>query len=256
MILRGLFLFLFLSTGSLYLEATSPNPYVKDKIWDQVEPFLMPDDHPAKAKLDEIFSKSRVTTSIKTMEKAGFQNVVPQKFTHIIVTSHPELEGYIIKVYLDAHRYYRNLPEYHYYILRATGSRMIQALLDENGWNDQFKVPKKWIYPLPSEPSPPDQLIRKNFVLVEENMDIFDNAANRKCWGSDLVTREVIERFYFIVTELGLSDCAKPMNAPFSKDGRIAFVDTQTFNSWPVSYDKLTPFLSDDIKSYWKKLTR
>ena len=248
-----LFICLFIF-GSV--EAASPNPYVKDKVWDLVTPYLIPDDHPAKAKLDELFSKSRVTTSIKTMEKAGFRNVAPQKFTHIIVTNHPELEGYIIKVYLDAHRYYKQRPEYMYYVWRAMGSRKIQNLLDEMGWNDTFKVPKKWIYPLPAEPSPPDELIRKNFILVEEDMDICDTSENNRCWGSDLVDKELIDKFYFIVTELGLSDCAKPPNAPFSKDGRIAFVDTQTFDSWPVSYEKLTSFLSEDMRDYWKQLTK
>jgi hypothetical protein len=248
-----LFICLFIF-GSV--EAASPHPYIKEKIWDYVTPYLIPDDHPAKAKLDEIFSKTRVTTSIKTMEKAGFRNVVPQKFTHIIVTSHPELEGYIIKVYLDAHRYYKQRPEYMYYVWRAMGSRKIQKLLDEMGWNDTFKVPKKWIYPLPAEPSPPAELIRKNFILIEEDMDIFDTAENNRCWESDLVDKELIDKFYYIVTELGLSDCAKPPNAPFSKDGRIAFVDTQTFDSWPVSYEKLTSFLSDEMRAYWKQLTK
>ena len=253
---KGLLVIFCLCFSNLYLDAASPHAYVKDNIWDQVEPFLIPDDHPVKEQLDEIFFKKRAIVSIKSMEKAGFENVVPQRFTHIIVTKHPEIPGYVFKVYLDAQRYYANKPEYYFYIKRATGARKIQALLDEKDWNHQFKVPKKWIYVVPEEPSPPDELVRKNFILVEEDMDIYDNSTNCKYWKSDFVTKELIERFHYIVYELGLSDCAKPANAPFSRDGRIAFVDTQTYDSWPISYYKITPYLSKEIRSYWKKLIK
>ncbi len=254
--LRGFLFVWFLCASTPHLDAISPNPYVKDKVWDEVEPFLIPDDHPVKAKLDAIFTDRRATTSIKTMEKAGFENVVPQRFTHIIVTKHPELEGYVIKAYLDAQRYHKNKPEHYFYILRAQGARKIQALLDEKGWNDQFKVPKKWIYPLPIEPSPPEELIRRNFILVEEDMNIVESSTNRSYWKSELVTYELIDKFFYIVNELGLLDSANSANAPFSNDGRIAFVDTQCYDTWPISYFKLTPYLSKEIRSYWKQLIK
>jgi hypothetical protein len=246
----------FFVAMSFFVLADSPNPYVKDKDWKKVEPFLMPDDHPIKQQLDDFFSQSRAILSIKTMEKAGFENVFSQEHSHIVVTKHPEFPGYIFKIYLDAHRYYLNKPEFFFYILRAQGAQKIQKLLDEKDWNAYIKVPKKWIYALPIEPSPPEELIRKNFILVEEDMDIYNTSMTAKMWGSDYITPDLLYKFYFVLEELGLSDCSKPQNAPFSKDGRIALIDTQSHDVWPVTYYNLEPFLNSKMKSYWKKLTR
>jgi hypothetical protein len=246
----------FFLFSSFFIEGARDHRYISEKVWEIVDPYLMPDDHPAKAKLDEIFTRSRATTSIKTMEKAGFENVVPQPHSRIIVTKHPELEGYILKLYLDAQRYYRDTKEYFFYVSRAQGAEKIRNLLDEKDWNHLFKAPKKWIYVLPVKPSPPDELLRKNFILVEEDMNIYDDSMNRQMWQSDMITYDVLDKFYFILEEIGLWGCARPRNAPISKDGRIAFVDTQSHNCWPVSWDDLDPFLTPEMLAYWKQLTR
>ncbi len=87
-------------------------------------------------------------------------------------------------------------------------------------------------------------------------MDLYDSDQNYEIWKSDQVTEELLTDFYTLCEELGLKDCAKPENAPFSKDGRIAFIDTQTTQAWPVRYKKLTPYLSEERQVLWKKLTR
>lgn len=242
--------------GTLSLEAISPNPYVKNKDWDQIEPYLMPEDHPIKAQLDEFFSRSRAIVSIKSMEKAGFINVFAQFHSHIVVTKHPEFPGYIFKIYLDAQRYYKNRSEFYYYIKRVEGAKKIQNLLDEKDWNDTIKVPKKWIYALPLEPSPPEELIRKNFILVEEDMDIYGSSMNKKLWKSDLITTDLLDKFYTVLEEIGLSDCAKLQNAPIARDGRIALIDTQTHGCWPVTYYNMDYDLTPEMRSYWKKLRK
>jgi hypothetical protein len=252
---RKLFFTLLFLIGRLYIEAIAPNPYVKEDVWEQVSPYLIPDDHPAKEILDSIFSKSRIIKNIESMEKAGFKNVFPQKYTRIIVTTHPDLPGYIIKVYLDDQEYYLKRPEHYHYIKRAKGVRMIQNIIDEKGWNDQFKAPKKWIYPLPPAPPSPDNPLQKYFLLIEDDMDIYSKSVNEKMWKSDKVTYELLDHLYFITESKGFHDCAKPANIPFSKDGRVAFVDTQTHNRWPVKYYKLGPCLSKKNRIYWEMLT-
>ena len=99
-----------------------------------------------------------------------------------------------------------------------------------------FKVPKKWIYLLPDEPSPPHHYLRKVFILVEEDMDLYDDKTNEKRWGSRWVTEDLLEALFTLTTELGLADCTKPKNCPFSMDGKVAFIDTQTFNTGYVKY--------------------
>ncbi len=229
--------------------------YVKKDVWERVVPYLLPMDHPLKPVLDDLFSKARATVSVKTMEKAGFENPTPRKWTHLVVTKHPQVPGYVFKVYLDAQRYFNGKKEYDYWITRIDGVNAVKAAIEERGWQDTFKTPAKWIYLLPESPVPPKEFLRKDFILVEEDMDIYDYVENEELWASDLVTEETLFRFYTILEDLGLHDCAKPDNAPFSRDGKIAFIDTQTLYYWPVAYKKMTPHLPKELQPYWKSLT-
>ncbi|MGA8164173.1 MAG: hypothetical protein WB791_03995 [Waddliaceae bacterium] len=232
------------------------SPKVPKEIWESLVPYFLPEDHPIKGHLDEIFSQARVILSIPSMEKAEFLHPKPRKWTHLIVTKHPDIPGYIFKVYLDAQRYHKKKPEYVHWLERIQGASKIQNEIDRRHWQHLFKVPKKWIYPLPLHPSPPKEFIRKDFILVEEDMNIYDEGENYQKWKSSWITVEKLEALYTLLEKLGLHDCPKPDNIPFSKDGKIAFVDTQTLNKWPVLYHKLTPYLSPSLKFYWKNLLR
>ena len=237
-------------------KAPGRNSKVSDEVWKQVVPYLLPDSHPMKPALDRIFSADRVTLSIKTMKKAGFVNPSPRKWTHLVVTTHPEVPGVIFKLFLDVQRYYKGKAEHVHWLERIRGAQALQAELATRGWNHLFKVPRKWIYPLPEEPSPPRAFIRKDFILVEEDMDIFDSATNYEKWKSEWVTTAKLDAVYTLLKQYGLHDCAKPDNIPFSRDGKIAFVDTQTLYQWPVLYKKLTPYLAPPMQAYWKALTK
>ncbi|MFQ5729871.1 MAG: hypothetical protein ACE5GN_05885 [Waddliaceae bacterium] len=237
-------------------EAAARNPKVSEAVWNQVSPYFLPMDHPIRPVLDRIFSKDRVTLSLKSMKKAGFINPSPRKWTHLIVTKHPDVPGYVFKIFLDVQRYFKQKPEHVHWLERIHGAQTLEAEINKRRWHHIFKVPKKWIYPLPAEPSPPKAFLRKNFILVEEDMDIFDTTANHEKWKSNWVTTAILDAVYTLLQKFGLHDCAKPDNIPFSKDGRISFVDTQTLYQWPVLYKKLMPHLSPEMQGYWEKLTR
>lgn len=239
-----------------HVTAYTRHPEVSQKVWDSLMPYFLPEDHPARKSLDRIFKKSRVTLSAKSMGKAGFTNPKPRKWTHLIVTTHPKLKGYVIKAYVDAQRHHKNKPEYHFWMLRIKGVRKIQKYIGDKGWGDLFATPKKWIYPLPVNPTPPSGFHPKRFVLIEEDMNILSDKDNCEKWRSAFVDEEVLDKVYAILQELGLRDCAKPDNIPFTKNDKIAFVDTQTFEQWPISYPKLASDLSPSMRSYWKDITK
>lgn len=236
-----------------YISYVQP-PHVSQKVWNSVIPYLLPENHPIKASLDRIFNHSRAILSLKSLKKAGFNESHPRRFTRLIVTKHPDVPGYIFKLYLDAQRYHKEKPEYYYWILRIRGAQIIQSFIDNHGFQNLFKVPKKWIYPLPATPAPPEEFLRKNFILVEEDMNVYDDETNKKIWRSSAVTPQLLNALYAILKEVGLHDCVKPDNIPFSRDGRIAFIDTQTFHSWPVDYKEFTSFLPSSLQAYWKDL--
>ena len=93
-----LLLVLFHTTDLLSYERPS---HISQDVWKSVFPYLLPENHPAKAILDQIFSSSRAILNLKTMKKAGFIDPFPENRTHVIVCTHPDLSGYIIKTYLD-----------------------------------------------------------------------------------------------------------------------------------------------------------
>ena len=107
---------------------------------------------------------------------------------------------------------------------------------------------------LPDEPSPPPHCLRKLFLLLEDDMDIFSDHKNEKLWGSEWVTHELLDAFYTVTTELVLADSTKPANSPFSRDGKVAFVDTQHFYRKQMKYYKLTSYLSPSMRVYWENL--
>lgn len=233
------------------VESYEQSRYVEDDVWTLVTPYLLPENLPIKEKLDLLFSNSRATLSVKSMKKAGFSNPEPREWTRLIVTKHPDFPGYVFKLYLDAQRYHKDKPEYEQWIQRIKGVAKIQQLIDKMGWNDMFKTPKKWIYPLLEEPSPPKEFIRKNFILVEEDMELLDRNENYAAWSS--MPFDLLEKIYFILETTGLHD-SKPDNIPFSVDGKLAFIDTQQVDAWPVAYYKITKFLTGDLLQFWKEL--
>lgn len=233
----------------------SPSQYVSDQVWQEVRDFIIPNDHPIKYRLDAIFSASRAFYDFQSMEAAGFTATIPQHHTGIIVTRHPELKGYVIKAYLDIQEYHSGKPEYYFWKKRAIGAQLIRKSIEEHNYGHLLKVPQKWLYLIPDDPAPLPGL-PKMFILVEEDMDIYDSETNKELWGSQIVTKKLLKSFYNVITELGLFDCAKPDNCPISKDGRVAFVDTQCYHFKKVKYHKLTPYLSPSMKKYWKKLIK
>ena len=213
----------------------------------------MPENHPIKPLLDTIFSSSRATFNLGTLKEAGFNKTTPRPFTKLLVTTHPSVPGYVFKLYLDVQRFHKDKIEAFYWLLRCQGAENIRKMIVKKRLEHFFKVPRKWIYKLPKTPAPAEGYYKKSYILVEENMEIFAEKDNYALWSSNFVTCEQLHGLYDIVTELGLTDCLKPDNIPFSIDGKIAFIDTQSFDS-KVDIKTLMPFLSKTNQLHWDEL--
>jgi hypothetical protein len=85
-------------------------------------------------------------------------------------------------------------------------------------------------------------------------MDILSSKENAMQWKGESISESLLDKLHIILDTLGLKDCAKPDNIPFSHDRKIAFVDTQTHHEWPVNSNKLSRHLSPKMKNYWKSL--
>lgn len=163
----GFMLILRAVLGANQEELVNSSIYFNDEVWAGVKDYLIANEHPIKEILDQIFSRSRALSDMESMATARFAPAVTQKHTGIIVTRHPELKGYVIKAYLDKEPYHDGKPEHHFWIKRVKGAQLVREFIAAHHYESIFKVPKKWIYLLPDEPSPPHHYLRKMFILVE-----------------------------------------------------------------------------------------
>lgn len=228
------------------------SPSVSEEFWNSLEPYFLPEIHPVKAILDEIFSKSRVLKSKQSMKKAGFDLLKhPQR--EMIIARHPKLSGYLVKVYLDKNE----IKEYNWWKRRIDGVLQIQGCIDRHQYNSMIKTPKKWIYPLPPDPAPKesDKVFPKYFILVVEDMNILTRKQNLDAYKTQM-TPQLLEAIYVILTENALADSIFAPNIPFCHDGKIAVLDTEHFNKFkdPLKLWKLARYLSPEMHALWDQI--
>ncbi len=226
------------------------NPYVDPAIWEQVSPYFLPADSSVKKKLDAIFSSSRALFNLQSLKDAGFTKIIHRPCSHAYVMTHPKLKGYVIKLFTDQQQF----VDWEAWVHRIHGAQCIRNAIKRHGYQHHFKVPKKWIYPLPAEPSPPPDSQRKNFILVAKEMKLLEKRDNRAMWKSPVMSPDRIKAMYTIIKEEGLADSINVTNLPFLKDGRQAFIDTEWHHRWPVEYNKLTRRFSRPMRQYWMGL--
>lgn len=226
------------------------DPAINQDVWNTVSPYLLPENHPIKSKLDRIFSSSRVTLDSESVRKAGFDNFKPGRFSHAVVSKHSKLKGYLVKMFLDNEG---GIIDWQRFLIRVTGSIAVRESINSHGYQHFMKVPNKWIYPLPSSPLPPPDYSRKYFILVVEDMNILSSAKNKKMWASR-PTKEFLNAVFTVLQEVGLSDSIYPFNMPYSNDKKIAYIDLEYHHSWPIHFGLLLKYLSQEMQEYWKTL--
>lgn len=227
------------------------NPYVDSAIWQELSPYFLPEDHPIKPSLDKIFEKERVVRSTQTVKEAGFKFVRSPTSKRVQVVKHPKLKGYLLKFFMDEQPYDGTWVDF---AARIEGAKRIERAVSKHGYQHLFKVPKKWIYPLPSYHPHFPGLIRKNFVLVVEDMNVLKKRKNYFFWRSVAIDKERMKAIYILLQEQGLFDSVYPDNIPFCKDGKQAFVDTQHFQQWPIPFDRMMPFVRPEMQIYLNEL--
>lgn len=254
--IKKLFLFALLNFSPLASEPCIEKGYEQgqcpEDVWALMEPYLLPENHKIRSKLDQIFSE-RALRSTSTLRKAGF-NIISGKKTSTYVLKHPRLPGYIIKGYLDSQDINSSFKLYK----RAEGARVIQSAIDKYEFSDLVKVPKKWIYPLPQSPAQTTNLDYPNyFVLIAIDSGTVGKDANKYLWKKSM-TIPLMNALFIIISEHNLIDSIRIDNVPFCHDGLISFIDTEYYDI-PRSYAqarfwKFYEYLSSDMLIYLKSL--
>lgn len=241
-------------TGNLtysLLEETKGINFVLPPNIGKAKPYLMPDNHPIKAKLDRIFKKKRPTHDRSTLEAAGFENGEIRRYSKCVVTKHNKIKGYFFKLYLDTQT---DIPdELRPLCDRIKGANFIKKYIKEHRFEKEMKVPQKWLYLLPYKSSAPGT-IKRDYILVAEDLKIHTSAMNYQLWASNLVTPDLLNKLYMVIRDNGMADCPIAFNVPFAKDGKIAFIDTQDHSRNDIPWDKMLKYLSPEMQNHWIKL--
>lgn len=228
-------------------------PEVSAEVAQLVEPYLLPENHSLKPKLDALFSQSRIIHDMNTLKKAKFSVKKGPKWDQVIVAKHDKLKGYRLKLYTDTQI---GVPDWYMWVKRIEGANLIRDAIQKHGYKKTFKVPKKWIYVLPDLPEAPGTH-KKHFVMVVEDMNLESKSVNKMMWEDCFVlTTTKLKALHHLLTELGLIDSIYIDNTPFSKDGRIAFIDTEHYNKWPVHYNRLLPNICPIYHNFWMNLSK
>jgi len=233
--------------------------HISPKIWNQVSPYFLPEEHPIKHYLDEIFLKRRTLHSKQEVAESDF-TLLEDKEYDLMVAKHSQFPGYLIKFYYDYHEVSRlgTRGEWPLWIKRIQGIGRVKRSIAAHKFGHLVKVPQKWIYPLPPEAVEPfpyedgRKNFRKNFILVEEDMEIVPATVNQKMYQN--MSQELLVALYTILNETQLYDSVYIDNNPFSKDGKLTFVDTEEYDLKGVLYERITPYLSFHNQELWQAL--
>lgn len=229
-------------------EASRFYPKFTNEQWEAIGAYLLPDIHPAKSALDKLFQSARVTASLDTLKEAGFTVSGPGSGM-TLVARHPKLSNILVKLYTDD----QDVEDFKNLYDRIKGAEVAKQIIRAHEYQWLFKVARKWFYILPQEPAASGPY-PKQLVLVVEDMQILPKDENYPKWKSSAMTKEKLDAIYTFLTEGGFNDLALAFNMPFSRDGRLAVVDTEDYHKWPIPYDRLLKYLSPKMQEYWNQL--
>lgn len=227
-------------------ERTYPK-FTRDQ-WMAVGSAIMPDKHPAKPLMDKLFKAKRVTASVDTLKEAGFTVKGPGSGQTLVVR-HPKINNVLIKLYTDD----QPIDDFSSLYNRVIGAALAREIIKARQFEWLFKVPRKWFYILPETPVALGPY-PKQLVLVVEDMNILPKDENYPKWKSSSMTKQKLDAIYILLTEGGFNDLGLAFNLPFSKDGRLAVVDTEDYRKWPIPYNRLNKYLSNKMSEYWNAL--
>lgn len=230
------------------------NDWVKPSVmneeeWALVKPYLLPYDSDLRKKLDLIFSDEHVIKNERTLQMNHFTIASWKGKNNILVAKNSNVKNYVFKLFLDS----QGVPhEWYHYIKRIEGSLAIGKMIASKGFEASFKVPKKCLYLLPKAQTKREGSL---FILVAEKIQLKSAEENRKKWKSSKLNETFLKQVYTLINELGLIDSVYIDNIPFSKDGKVAFVDTEHYNVFPVNFKKLEHYLHPTKKKIWAEMS-
>lgn len=211
---------------------------------DSIDEWLLPKKHPLHKRLNKLFSDSRIFDSPLSLQEIGC-DVNKRVHKKLMVFTHPDVPEYIFKKFQNSVLRSEQLEKY---IIRLKGAKAVRDAIKQHRLSN-IVVPNKWLYRLPN--------CRKSYLVIAERFDI--------CAGDDKPDGENVQRYrtmsYKTLHELctimkALGGCdAWPRNQPFTKQGKIAFIDTEHVGHKEAHFAKhILPLLDAQMQEYAQKV--
>jgi len=198
------------------------------------------DAPPSGIDLDKLFRKKSVFDSASDMEKAGF-NVLRGKQDKIFVATHRGARRYIFKKF-GRHDYRSYGEQIAQYQQRVEGARLLREHISAHQIT-RIVAPRKWLCALPSRF---DTRKGPSYIVIADYFKILDREESADAY-KRMGTDQTKELCSILFTFGRLDFC--PQNAPFDREGRIVWVDTERVRL-------LKPKLASHKRSYEKNIHR
>lgn len=214
-----------------------------------MEPYLLPIYHPAKPILDRLFANGRVTQNADTLAEAGFITVSVRPFSFCMVVKHPDLPGYLLKIYLDSESRIKLRKEgWEWLVLRCEGAAKVRDIIRQQNLK-HFSVPDKWLYPLPAVAGKCAQPV----VLLVTDMNLVSQEETDQVWKTK-VTPELLRELYHVL-RVGGASCHVGWNIPYTKKGQFSCIDTEHPDRRP-NFKAVKQYLSEEMALEWDKIVK
>ena len=208
--------------------------------------YLIPKNHPLHKHLRYLFSHSCMFRSAEKFRDAGF--IVKLGHRNLMVGAFPSLPEYLFKKFADCRSQKNQLGNY---IKRIKGARVLRQYIKEHNFK-HLVVPEKWLYKLPGRFSK-NSTNGVAYILIVENMDIYDDWDDPDGVAKNLyynMNIEMLTELCTILHDVGGCD-GYPRNQPFTRSGKIAFVDTEHVGQLKGHFVKhIVPALNEELQAY------
>ena len=223
------------------------NPYLTKTMKQKITLYLLPENHPIRPTLDTLFAKIQTIENLETLIQNHFTILSVQEKSHVVVAKHPQLKGFLFKIYRNSLPNGRNHTiGWESLVLRCKHQRKVKHLLLKKEIR-YFEVPEKWLYPL--------HVSRKTdqpIVLIATDMDLTSHEESIHAWKTK-ITKNHLSELYLILKK-GYSSVHVTYNIPYTKRGTFALIDLEKPRK-SHKLHRIERFLSDENQYYWQLIT-
>lgn len=205
------------------------------------KPYELPGRSPLRKTLNAIFNDPNCMKNENAFKKAGFKTLFFRKKGSLRVASHPDLKGYLFKLYLED-EVGSWMPERQNRLTqRCVSAAQIRKRIKKEKMKF-FTVPDKWLYKVPK---------RNYYVLVVQDMKLTSRKKSEKAWKKK-ITVEHLHELYHILND-GYASLAITQNIAYTKKGTFACIDTE-FGKRKFDMSRIMNKLSPSIRWTWDSI--